>query len=381
MKSRLKVSEKLKKEMAARSGGRCQLCSRYLYADIFGFNTDLNELAHNVPYSENGPRSIDQKNVTPKYKVLLDNKGYNSDNLLVLCPTCHATIDKDPEKYTIDYLLKLKAAKERAVLEAGTRIVREVTAIKFSSPIAKKICSISDDEIRDSLFKEYAIVKNATYNFENETIIQNGESYFHYISSIAERTEKLFKQKIEAFPNLLSENFVLFAIAPQPLLIKLGLLFNNYHNVEIREKSRTSGWLWKGGHELNFEIIKPECIHSNQKNISLLLEVSSELNNDEVIDKDADVWRVSVAGDKQVNIVCSNNDLINFEKRIYEFFSIIKEKYGADTTINVYPAMPISLSIKFGNIYMPNAYNRIIIYDKIKNDNGDPCFVKALEIN
>lgn len=380
MGNRIYIPDKLKKIMAARSGGRCQLCSVYLFKDVFGNNSDLSELAHNIPYSEKGPRSSSKDgDIAPKYKMLFENKGYNADNLLVLCPNCHKAIDSDPVKYTVDYLTKLKASRERAILEAGTKLIETKAAIKFTSPIAGRIVSISDDEIKDALFKEYKIVDNFVLDLSNE-IVQNNETYCEYLSAISKQLEKLFKQKVESSMNENSKGFVLFGFTPQPLLIKFGTLFNNYHNVEIRERSRTTGWSWKGESTLEFEIIPPKEKDNTRSKISLLLEISAPLKENEISETNTDIWRISVIGEKTVDLIGSNNDLERFEKIVYRFFSMIKEIYGADIAIDVYPAMSISLAIKFGAIYMPNAFNKITIFDKIKDSKGDPTFVKALDI-
>ena len=57
-----------------------------------------------------------------------------------------------------------------------------------------------------------------------------------------------------------------------------------------------------------------------------------------------------------------------------DVYESIKDTYGRDCEINVFPAMPISIAIETGRCWMKKAHPRLTIYDE---KNG---FKKALEI-
>ena len=63
-----------------------------------------------------------------------------------------------------------------------------------------------------------------------------------------------------------------------------------------------------------------------------------------------------------------------YKKKIREVYEIIKDVYGRDCEINVFPAMPVSIAIETGRCWMKKAHPSLTIYDE---KNG---FKKALEI-
>ena len=54
---------------------------------------------------------------------------------------------------------------------------------------------------------------------------------------------------------------------------------------------------------------------------------------------------------------------------------MIKDMYGRDCEISIFPAMPVSIAIETGRCWMKKAHPSLIIYDE---KNG---FKKALSIN
>ena len=67
--------------------------------------------------------------------------------------------------------------------------------------------------------------------------------------------------------------------------------------------------------------------------------------------------------------------LEKYNKKIREVFETIKDTYGRDCKISIFPAMPISIAIETGRCWMKKTHPNLIIYDEKKG------FKKALEIN
>lgn len=89
-----------------RSGNRCAICKLELTAD--GSLETLGEMAHIVARSPNGPRGTQDL-------PLNDPDSY--DNLILLCPTHHVQVDKDPAAWSVARLLAAKADHEAWVSE------------------------------------------------------------------------------------------------------------------------------------------------------------------------------------------------------------------------------------------------------------------------
>lgn len=100
------MREKDIKILWGRSGNRCAICKLELTAD--GSLETLGEMAHIVARSPNGPRgSLNQSKS--------DRDSY--ENLILLCPTHHSEVDKNPDSWPVERLRSVKADHENWVSE------------------------------------------------------------------------------------------------------------------------------------------------------------------------------------------------------------------------------------------------------------------------
>lgn len=97
------------KVLWGRAGARCS--NPDCRADLTKFGSQgvvhVGEMAHLIAHSSKGPRG--------------DGTGGNDtyDNLVLLCPTCHTTIDKAPEDFSEAVLRGWKIGREKEVSSAG----------------------------------------------------------------------------------------------------------------------------------------------------------------------------------------------------------------------------------------------------------------------
>ena len=78
----------------------------------------IGKIAHIVAHSQGGPRSDP---AYPQYKL----DSY--ENWLLLCPTCHDTVDAHDGKYDVQFLRNLKTGHERWVQETLNDSMSEIT--------------------------------------------------------------------------------------------------------------------------------------------------------------------------------------------------------------------------------------------------------------
>ncbi|AEA46898.1 ABC-three component system protein [Archaeoglobus veneficus] len=117
----------------AKSGGRCAICK----TEVVMFPKDddpaiIGEMAHIEGLKPGSPR----------YNPDMTNSERNSyGNLIVLCPTCHTKIDKDPNFYTVDKLKQIKREHEKWVEE---RLKISMTKVTFAEldVITKHLISV-----------------------------------------------------------------------------------------------------------------------------------------------------------------------------------------------------------------------------------------------
>jgi len=79
-----------------------------------------------------------------------DNKRNSYDNLIILCPTCHKKIDKDPDEFTVKKLKQIKLDHEKWI---NDQLRIESTQITFAEleVIAKYLISAKPDETKQNL--------------------------------------------------------------------------------------------------------------------------------------------------------------------------------------------------------------------------------------
>jgi len=82
-----------------------------------------------------------------------------------------------------------------------------------------------------------------------------------------------------------------------------------------------------------------------------------------VLGSQVSIWRVSI--DKPNNdFVKSPKQLIQFRKLLRGLLDEIKAKHGHNNILHVFPAVPVSLAVELGRIWMPKADLPLRIYDE-----------------
>jgi hypothetical protein len=96
----------------AESAGTCLLCNTPLFIDPATLRRSISiaERAHIVAHSERGPRG--DRSVPRDYRA-------HPANIVLLCPTCHTTVDKDPSAYRSICSWARRRREPRPLRESG----------------------------------------------------------------------------------------------------------------------------------------------------------------------------------------------------------------------------------------------------------------------
>lgn len=102
MAERKAIAATTRLRLFSESAGHCQKpdCLDPLFPVELGGDKHIAEMAHVIPHGEAGPRHEDRPAV--------DFDPDTFENLILLCPTCHTKIDKDPESFPRHILLEWK---------------------------------------------------------------------------------------------------------------------------------------------------------------------------------------------------------------------------------------------------------------------------------
>lgn len=106
---RKKISEPVKRKLWASSSGYC--CNPSCHKELIpifenGTITSIDELAHIIAQKEKGARGKDELPLSQRDEF---------ENLIVLCPSCHTIVDKNPQTFTVDVLKKWKKDYENSI--------------------------------------------------------------------------------------------------------------------------------------------------------------------------------------------------------------------------------------------------------------------------
>ena len=366
------ISEKKKIILMGLCGGKCELrgCNNSVVEDMLtGDKSNFANYAHIIASSENGPRGNET----------LSNKLSNDENnIMVLCRNHHKEIDDFPEKYPEELLKKMKKEHEDFIRDL-MNIKKENTAIgiKYSFNISDRVPKINDEDVKKCAFKQNYYCKGDIINLSGSKADERKDSVIYELEK--ENIKMNFYQLIKP---LLKKEYVekifLCAIAPQPLLIYLGVLFSDISNVEVQQLQREPIQEWYLGNEddekFDVNVIVPE-----KKNEKVALNISITANIDEdriraIVGEKCDIIKIesTIHGN---DIIKNKSQLEKYNKKIREVFETIKDTYGRDCKISIFPAMPISIAIETGRCWMKKTHPNLIIYDEKKG------FKKALEIN
>lgn len=371
-KRRPSIPQKTRLKLWVKSGGRCQYLGCNIRLDIDEIKqTDINKsyIAHIYGFREKSARY--DPVLSPKLAIAFSN-------LMLLCDTCHRRIDhEEKELHTASMLLEMKKKHEERI-NALTSIKEDVKThiISYTSRIGNFEPNIDFDVIRNVIASKnlYPIGNPIELGSFNNPLEDNDNVYWLSAEkSLCANFEKLVTRH---FRNGELNHFSLFALAPQPLLIRLGTLITDLYTVDVYQKHREpDSWAWREkGDFIDFIIDEPL-----QKNglPCLAISLSASIENDRIYEvmpnQELSIWKIRIENPNN-NFLAHPEILSGFRTKMRILFNRIKLAHGHNTTLKVFPCMPNSAAVELGRIWMPKADMSLEIYDE---RNG---FKKALSI-
>lgn len=214
VKGRINPDAQTKLRLFSDSAGYCQRpeCRRRLFSDKNGLDYHIAEMAHIFGASDAGPRANSNLDIE-------DRPCY--ENMILLCPSCHSMVDKDPSRFTVSVLGKWKMEHKRLIEEklGVPRYSSRDSVRKFIEPILR---------MNSSIFRSYNPNNNYRENPEAEEagmwkrkmvsqIIPNNQKILvcidaniHLVNSNEHEVLELFRQHVDDLINvhLLGEKII-----------------------------------------------------------------------------------------------------------------------------------------------------------------------------
>lgn len=377
-KNRPQIPIKTKIILWSKSAGRCQFdnCPEVLNFDKLT-KTDSNSayLAHIYGYAEGSERY--DKIKSPKLET-------DISNLMLLCDVCHRRIDekKIGEKLypASDLLIMKKKNEDRIDLLTSIKPNLDSHVLIYKANIGEHSPIITYESVREFLPPE-------NYPAQSRAIdLSFSGSYFR------DRDANFWHVELENLKNHYDRDLVplindktikhisLFALAPMPLLIKLGTLIGDKVPTNVKQYDRNlNSWSFsQKGVKTKYKVIREENKKANK--VVLNISLSATINNDRIVSvlgNECSIYTLTI--DKPTNAYLVSKDQLNdFTISIRELFNEIKSKFDSKTPLHIFPSMPIATALELGRYWMPKADMPLIIYDENKLNDG---FKKAIEIN
>lgn len=360
--SKAKIKDKVKLELAILSGGCCERCGVYMYEDFLTKKkVKFAEHAHIIPDSDDvsAPRSE---------SYIEDYDRESCENLMPLCSSCHTIIDNAPEEFPRDVLLNMKKMHEDRIKYLVTLSKdKEVNTIIYSSRIKNCEPQFNRELIKETILNDGFYPKNNGWFDLSCNLAIGDDDELYYEAQIKSLINNFESNKTKMF----ERKSILFALAPQPVLIRLGMLCNKLFDISVKQKVRNpEGWSWSPEcSDLIFNLDKPNVINCNNE-VCLVFSISDYIDNKRIKDvmgKNVDIWNISIEN-PNLNCVLKEKHIEDFSKMCIQVLNELLSFYGMSKQINIFPAMPNSLAIEFGRCYLPKVHNGLVLFDQVKNN-------------
>ncbi len=368
---RTSIKEPVRMKLWAVSGGRCEMCNRILYQDlVYGHDGNFGEMAHIHAVSEGGPRH--------KYGMTEEEKN-NIDNLILLCAEHHHMIDTYPEDFGEGLLLKKKKTHEDRIRQVtGIPSEQSCRIVTYFSNIDNQTEFSSDRMLRE------AVLLSGRVPMQEPVINLSEDSVTKYVptkAAFGQKEQDLETQfRIWFNATIKSEDSVgIFALAPQPLLFKLGTLINDQYNVVAFQCHRSGHkWAWPNHNEgIRFDF---KCTKEGaSEKVALVIDLSATVLDDRitsVLGEDVTIFHITMDNPCRTFVTSEavQDDFVQVYRHAMEH---IKNLRPAPAEIHLFQVVPNSLAVRAGMDYMPKADLPVVLYEQANQADG---FFEAVTI-
>jgi hypothetical protein len=359
------VTPKTANVIWAQAAGRCEYpgCNESLIGDLISGNEDakFGFIAHIVAEKPTGPRGHPVRSL-----ALADDPA----NLMLLCGKHHKLIDVDElDAHPEQRLLDMKAAHEERI-----RVVGEIHAdrashvLRYGAKIGDHDSPVAMGRVRTAMLpdrypaegRSIGIQLLGSASSDREELYWNAE-----VENVRRQFDQLVLQR-SADGEIL--HLSVFALAPIPLLVELGRLLGDITPADVFQLHREpAGWKWaRDGAPVRYTVTRPAAGKNGP--IGLVLGVSGTVDPNrvaKVLGEQANMWSLSVERPHNDVIRCPE-DLAQFRRTMRQLLDEIKAAHASESPVHVFPAVPVSVAVELGRVWMPKADMPLLVYDETR---------------
>lgn len=342
------IPKAIQRELWIKSGGRCEFrgCNKYLYKDgVTQQPRNLANIAHIVSWTPTGPRGNEKS----------EKLATDISNLMLTCSEHNNLIDDANyvDEYPIELLQKFKREHEERIFRVtGMGQEYGVRIIKMWSKIQDQIPQISNQDIYDAIQPYYPLEETLNIDLTQIDDIPNAMGAIKKVVDLHLLSEQS------------QEKYCLFCMAKIPYSCYLGYVLGNKVNADCFQYFRDrQNWKWNEEQQSGFHVINPQDSEKASK-VNILIEVSGVIDEKLVPSNPCYHIQAETPG---FFFLQSKKQVLEFQIKYRDLLSNIREFYGEDVIINIFPAIPNPIAFEVGRTIMKNIDPSIILYDKVDN--------------
>ncbi|MEZ4927908.1 MAG: SAVED domain-containing protein [Saprospiraceae bacterium] len=372
--SKTKIPNKVSTRLWGKSSGRCEYegCNCILWRDeVTKFEFNSSYIAHIVADEPSGPRGD---------VVLSPRLAKDLNNLMLLCDKHHRLIDvEDVVGHPVERLLEMKRKhEERMEVLSGIKSDKASHIVLFGANIGHHSPVLNYQLAANAMYPEWYPASAQSTELSLINSLEKDSSPQYWMLQERNLKDQLNGSLIPLIRTSGISHLSVFALAPQPLLILLGIQLNDILPLAVYQKHREPDtWVWQEAEDFEHQF---QILQRKPSVVALNFSMSATITNDRierVLGKDCSIY--TLTHERPGNDYLKSKQILSdFRVQIRQLFDKIKTVHGHGTVLHVFPAMPVSAAIEFGRIWMPKADMPLVIYDENRALGG---FVKAFEIN
>ncbi len=358
------------------TAGRCEFlgCNKMVWRDNLTLQEDnYSHIAHIISWTPTGPRGDSE---------LSSKLAQDFSNLMLMCLEHSKLIDgRQKDKYTVDMLKSFKQEHERRIqLQTSLADNMKTTVVRFMANIGDRRMNIPAEQVQQ------AVLSLPRYPDEHEILIDltdfPGRGNKNYWLSQAKEIHRRFSEGFgKNFNRSLPNHLSVFALGPIPLLVRLGNTIGNITPSDLYQKHRdTDDWIWKSvGNPVGYKVLRSNQKHGSN-DVALLLSVSGKVQRKavkEVFNKEIPLYEIR-ADQPDVSVLSTISALIEFRKIYRAVMNEIRDQYGHDSIVHLFPAIPAPIAVACGQDLLPKVDPHLLVYDYDHQNGG---FAPTLKIN
>lgn len=360
------IPESVKFRLWGKAAGRCQYdgCNKPLWLDNLTkaeFNTAY--IAHIIADKKNGPRG--DKLLSPKLKS-------DISNLMLMCDEHHRLIDKiDVAGHTVTRLTEMKKKhEERIEIHTAIQNDKRSHVLLYGANIGEQNAHLSYEKAAVAMSPNYFPARNHAIELGLKNSALKDHDAVFWQSEVT-NLEALFAVNVR--PQLaLSEiqHLSIFGFAPIPLLVKLGGLLSDIPSAEVYQLHREpADWVWQIDYTNKYILERPDEIKGVPAVILSLSATVVDSRISSVLTDEHSIWKLTLS-DPGNDYLKNREQLSEFRRIFRKMLDVIKAMHGQGTPIHIFPAIPVSVAVEIGRVWMPKADSPLVIYDQNNKTGG-----------